>query len=152
MPRLSKKKRAELEKRCWESPTELAEEFNVDRSLIYQIRSSLGRYSSIMNGDKPLIEDPGLSEKEGRGLFTPIDEYLEGTTKGYDESTTDLFGEPPLPVRLSKKDLKDFMKIVNCIHVNNHKAQREVLIEVIGSYKVKDVRNYLIDLFVEMNE
>ena len=45
--------------------------------------------------------------------------------------------------------IMDFSRVVNCIHVNIHQTHRETLKEIVGSYKVAEVRKYLTDKLLE---
>ena len=192
MPRLTDKEKKEIKEKLKEDLshgdiTELAEEYNVSRTTIYNIRDKPngGKYHKLLTSDEPLDDGPGFVANRDH---TPL--------------TTELFGDPPLEVRITKKDIdslydpglstaeskelfqykedlvkatgipqevwdnpkpiptqrklskedrlaiiQKFTKIVGCIHVNNHKTQRALLFEQLGSYAVKDVREYLIDLF-----
>jgi len=45
--------------------------------------------------------------------------------------------------------IRDFERVINCIHVNAHKAQRKMLEESIGSASVVTVRKWLSDKYLE---
>lgn len=53
----------------------------------------------------------------------------------------------------TKKDviplIKNFERVINCIHVNAHKAQRKMLEDTIGSASVVEVRKWLSDRYTE---
>lgn len=79
-------------------------------------------------------------------------ESLEQEEEKEEKKVTPKRTYTPKPKKDNFKFVLDFSTVVNSIHVNLHTAQRETLTKIVGSYKVADVRKYLIDKFMEAFE
>ncbi|MHA1228827.1 MAG: hypothetical protein ACTSPV_19050, partial [Candidatus Hodarchaeales archaeon] len=63
--------------------------------------------------------------------------------------TTVVTKRRPKKARIDTKKLTEFIRVVNCIHVNVHPSHRETLKEIVGSHSVAEVRKWLIETYTE---
>ncbi|MHA1330038.1 MAG: hypothetical protein ACTSR2_03065 [Candidatus Hodarchaeales archaeon] len=63
--------------------------------------------------------------------------------------TTVVTKRRPKKAKIDTKKLTEFIRVVNCIHVNVHPSHRETLKEIVGSHSVAEVRKWLIEAYTE---